>query len=111
MNCARKLITFPTMPFRAYLTSVLLAIVVCACGKSQPETPAVASANSTGASAARAGNNKAPSVVTKSGVEMVALPGGEFTMGSAHGNPDESPPHTVSVSAFLIDKFEVTHAM
>jgi formylglycine-generating enzyme required for sulfatase activity len=50
-------------------------------------------------------------VVTKSGVEMVALPGGEFVMGSDRGNADEAPPHKVRVSGFLIDKYEVTHEM
>jgi len=48
-------------------------------------------------------------VKTKSGIEMVSIPGGEFVMGSDRGNPDEAPPHKVRVSAFLIDKFEVTH--
>ncbi|MBN2505167.1 MAG: formylglycine-generating enzyme family protein [Verrucomicrobia bacterium] len=48
-------------------------------------------------------------VVTASGIAMVSLPGGTFTMGSTRGHPDESPPHTVRVSAFLIDKCEVTH--
>jgi formylglycine-generating enzyme required for sulfatase activity len=50
-------------------------------------------------------------IVSKSGVEMVALPGGEFLMGSAQGSPDEAPAHKVQVSAFLMDKFEVTHEM
>jgi formylglycine-generating enzyme required for sulfatase activity len=50
-------------------------------------------------------------VVTKSGIEMVYLPGGEFVMGSARGNPDEAPPHRVMVRGFLMDKFEVTHEM
>jgi formylglycine-generating enzyme required for sulfatase activity len=50
-------------------------------------------------------------VVTKSGVAMVYLPGGEFTMGSSQGNADESPPHPVTVTGFLMDKFEVTHEM
>lgn len=48
-------------------------------------------------------------VVTDSGIEMVYLPGGQFTMGSGDGNPDEGPPHAVTVSAFLMDKFLVTH--
>jgi formylglycine-generating enzyme required for sulfatase activity len=48
---------------------------------------------------------------TKSGVEMITLPGGQFTMGSAQGNPDEAPPHPVTVSPFAIDKFEVTQEM
>ena len=42
---------------------------------------------------------------------MVYLPGGEFPMGSVKGGPDETPAHQVRVSAFLIDKFEVTHEM
>jgi formylglycine-generating enzyme len=48
---------------------------------------------------------------TKSGVEMVLLPGGQFTMGTTKGNPDESPAHPVSITAFAIDKFEVTGEM
>jgi formylglycine-generating enzyme required for sulfatase activity len=48
---------------------------------------------------------------TKSGVEMVLLPGGEFTMGTNKGNPDEAPAHRVTVTAFAIDKFEVTGEM
>jgi len=42
---------------------------------------------------------------------MVSLPGGEFLMGNDQGNSDEAPAHPVKVSPFLIDKFEVTHAM
>jgi formylglycine-generating enzyme required for sulfatase activity len=50
-------------------------------------------------------------VVSKSGVEMVYVPGGEFLMGSAEGNPDEAPPHKVKISGFLMDKYPVTHEM
>ena len=57
------------------------------------------------------GGPGALAVVTPSGVEMISLPGGQFTMGSADGNPDEAPPHPVTVSPFLMDKFEVTHEM
>jgi formylglycine-generating enzyme required for sulfatase activity len=42
---------------------------------------------------------------------MVSLAGGEFTMGTDQGDPDEGPPHKVSVSAFLMDKYPVTHEM
>ena len=46
-----------------------------------------------------------PNITTESGVEMVLLPGGEFEMG---GPLKESLPiHTVRVSPFAIDKFEV----
>ena len=44
--------------------------------------------------------------------EMVSLPGGEFTMGSAPGQPerddDESPPRRVQVKQFALGKTEVT---
>jgi formylglycine-generating enzyme required for sulfatase activity len=42
---------------------------------------------------------------------MVYLPGGQFIMGDDRGNPDEAPAHQVSVSGFLIDRFEVVHEM
>jgi formylglycine-generating enzyme required for sulfatase activity len=44
--------------------------------------------------------------------DMVLIPAGEFSMGSAlpEANPDEKPVHTVYVSAFSIDRFEVTNA-
>jgi formylglycine-generating enzyme required for sulfatase activity len=51
------------------------------------------------------------SVVSASGIQMVSLPGGQFTMGTSDGNADEGPPHQVTVSPFLMDKFEVTHEM
>lgn len=50
-------------------------------------------------------------VTTKSGIEMVLLPGGEFTMGSSKGNPDEGPAHKVRLTGFLMDKYEVTQEM
>ena len=40
---------------------------------------------------------------------MVYLPGGEFTMGNDRGDADEAPAHKVRLSAFAMDKFEVTH--
>jgi len=41
---------------------------------------------------------------------MVWIAGGEFTMGSNDGLPDERPEHRVRVSGFFIDKTEVTNA-
>ena len=41
---------------------------------------------------------------------MVLVPAGEFTMGSASGEADESPEHQVFLDAFFIDKFEVTNS-
>ena len=59
---------------------------------------------------AGAGSAVAPvEITTASGVAMVVLPGGVFSMGNAAGDPDEKPEHTVRVSGFAIDQFEVTH--
>ena len=90
--------------------SLALVALLTSCGKSRPDSQS--GTKPEGAS----GNSKAePSapveVVTSSGIEMVALPGGEFLMGSDRGNADEAPPHKVRISAFLIDRFEVTHEM
>ena len=48
-----------------------------------------------------------PTPPQKVEVPMIAIPAGEFTMGSDH--EVERPPHPVSVAAFEIDKFEVTN--
>jgi len=46
-------------------------------------------------------------IATQSGVQMILLPGGTFTMGQEGGEVDESP-HAATLSPFAIDKFEVT---
>ena len=74
------------------------ALLLAGCEKSPP-----ASDSSSAAAVAE--------IVTKSGIEMVCLPGGEFTMGSSQGNPDEAPAHKVRLTPFLMDKYEVTQEM
>ncbi len=50
----------------------------------------------------------APQVVkTKTGIEMVVIPGGFFDMGSRKGASDETPVHKVWVDSFWMDRFEV----
>ena len=66
---------------------ILLAIVACVAGCARPD-PGSATA-------------------TRSTNPMVLVPAGSFTMGDAAGRPDEAP-HTVSVSAFYLDKTPVT---
>src|SRR5437763_16921169 len=92
-------------PFGRTVSVILLigvAAALTACGSPPPP----------GATGAPAGGGTGPvEIVTKSGVTMDYVPTGEFTMGSAQGNPDEAPPHRVSVSAFLMDKVPVTHEM
>lgn len=82
-----------------------IAVTLAACNNKQA-TPG----NSGGGSGGRTGV-QTQEIVTKSGVEMVYLPAGSFMMGSDQGNPDEAPPHKVSVSAFLMDKYPVTNEM
>jgi len=49
-------------------------------------------------------------LATKSGLEMVLVPAGRFTMGSDKGKDDERPAHEVRLDAFLIDRTEMTQA-
>lgn len=84
--------------------------LLSSCGKPEMEAPSAVKTQST-ASATKAERSGPAEIVTQSGAEMVYLPGGEFMMGNNRGNPDEGPAHRVNVSAFLIDKFEVTHEM
>ena len=51
-----------------------------------------------------------PQTITNSlGMEFVLIPAGEFLMGSANGDKDERPVHTVRISqAFYLEKYEVT---
>jgi formylglycine-generating enzyme required for sulfatase activity len=53
---------------------------------------------------------ESPVARTPSDVEMVLVPGGEFTMGDDQGEDDERPAHRVRLSPFYIDVSEVTQA-
>jgi formylglycine-generating enzyme len=85
--------------------------LLCSCNKSNPDAqnqPASASASS----APQTVSSESPvEFATKSGVEMVYLPGGQFTMGTSQGEPDEGPAHAVKLSPFAMDKYLVTHDM
>ena len=49
-----------------------------------------------------------PQVIkTKAGIDMIAIPGGWFEMGSESGGSDESPVHKVWISPFWMDRYEV----
>jgi formylglycine-generating enzyme required for sulfatase activity len=57
--------------------------------------------------AAKSGLEK---IITKTGIEMVLIPAGKFTMGDERGEDDEKPTHEVELSSFYIDTSEVTQA-
>jgi formylglycine-generating enzyme required for sulfatase activity len=46
----------------------------------------------------------------QSGAMMVKVPAGAFTMGGPDGGPDSMPAHTVILSDYYIDRYEVTNA-
>jgi serine/threonine-protein kinase len=45
------------------------------------------------------------------GMKLVYVPAGSFEMGSASGNPDQAPVHTVQLDGYWLDQTEVTNAM
>jgi len=86
----------------------VLAVFLAGCEKADRNP--VSEPRTSAEPAGRADSAPLP-ITTKSGVEMVYLPGGQFVMGTDRGNPDEAPAHKVQLSAFLMDKFEVTQDM
>jgi len=93
-----------------FLILALAALALAGCEKSGSNPPN--EANPGGASGgAQPGASRPLDLLTRSGVEMVYLPGGQFSMGEERGNPDEAPAHKVRVGAFLMDKCEVTHRL
>ena len=85
---------------------LLATVLLSGCGNNGPNT-----GDSSGGAKSQTTPGDAIEVVTKSGIEMVSVPGGQFTMGSSQGNPDEAPPHKVKLTGFLMDKYEVTQEM
>lgn len=95
----------------AYRFSLMAtALLLAACDRTE-SPPAAGSPGADAARAAKPDGAGRFDLTTKSGVEMVWLPGGEFTMGTGRGAADEAPAHKVKVSGFLMDKYEVTHEM
>ena len=72
--------------------------------------------SSSGADGALDSGNKASArqplpIKTVSGVDMVFIPGGSFEMGTEKGEEDEAPIHSVTVSPFAMDTYEVYHEL
>lgn len=57
----------------------------------------------------QANSDWTPHTETINGAEMVLVPSGCFMMGSENGDPDEQPLHRVCLSAFWIDRYEVSN--
>lgn len=55
-------------------------------------------------------DSSTPSTSSGAGDNFVLVRGGTFRMGSANGDDDEKPVHSVTVSSFYISKYEVTQA-
>jgi formylglycine-generating enzyme required for sulfatase activity len=83
------------VPIRAVVLLIGIAALTAGCS-SQNNTPTGGDANV----------ENLPTLQPTSGGEMVRIPAGNFTMGSAE-QPDETS-HQVTVRAFFIDKFPVT---
>jgi formylglycine-generating enzyme required for sulfatase activity len=98
---------------RGLLLFVPLAALscLCSCSKSGPENQNQAGPASSGSVSQEKLPTTPVEVLTKSGVEMIYLPGGQFVMGTSQGDADEGPAHPVTVTGFMVDKFPVTHDM
>lgn len=86
------------MPIRpAIISFVMLSLFVAGC-EQRPQARSVQTPQSEPSAA----------IETKSGIEMVLIPGGEFIMGDDRGEDDEQPAHAVRISPFYMDVSEVT---
>jgi len=84
----------------------------CSCGKQEAGSDQAKNVETSASGKLSVATTSTPlDVVSKSGIEMVYLPEGEFMMGSNQGNPDEGPAHKVKLTGFLMDKFEVSQEM
>ena len=53
-------------------------------------------------------NAPADDIYKKMGIEWIDVQGGTFKMGSARGDPDEKPVHSITLDNFSITKYEIT---
>jgi formylglycine-generating enzyme required for sulfatase activity len=82
---------------KKYITVILLLLMASifeGCKRKEPQDSGQMSTSKPG------------EIKAESGVEMVLLPGGRFTMGDK--SQVDAPPHQVTVSPFYIDKYLVT---
>ena len=99
---------------------VLLLLVAAACAGLPSNAPVPPATTAVPLPAAAAQEIAALAALAASGDEaglaavversMVAIPAGEFVMGSDTGRADERPAHTVYLDAYELDRYEVTNA-
>jgi formylglycine-generating enzyme required for sulfatase activity len=73
------------------------------CARSIPPVP--------GSAAPQVTSPAAKAITDEKGVSMRSVPAGDFSMGSANGDLNEQPVHTVHLDAYTIDQYEVTNAL
>ena len=78
------------------------------CGKSQEKQMA---GKNSGQQAAQTQKKQIEYFMGKDGAPMVKILAGSFVMGSADGDFDEKPMHTVNLDAFYIDVYEVSNQL
>jgi formylglycine-generating enzyme required for sulfatase activity len=92
-------------------TILAVAVGVAFLGGCRSATPSAPGAGGGSKAAGGAGGQatSAPAIITtKTGVQMIAIPAGQFVMGDPAGEADEKPVRTVTISAFYMDRTEVT---
>lgn len=95
-------------PALLVLRLMLLGLLVGGCQRApQPESAQSPSRQPVAPSPAA---SEPATLRTKSGIDMVLIPAGEFRMGDEQGEDDEQPEHTVRVGSFYMDVSEVTQA-
>ncbi len=93
----------PARFFAGFSIAIAAALALSSCGRPGGKAAAGRSVSHSSAASAR------PRVIkTRSGIEMVLIPGGWFEMGSSAGETDERPVHRVWVDSFLMDRYEMT---
>ncbi len=107
-------------PLHAFLPCVILLLAGCSSngGSDGKDSPTAGTGGSAAGGSTAKGGGEAEGFDCAAGVEpgeLVSVPAGEFAMGCNESvdkdcAEDEQPTHTVTLSAFEIDKTEVTQA-
>jgi len=98
----------PNMMFVKHVPATLVCFGLLVGGCAPGDRPPTDGPPPQGPSSAGASQTAPQPITTKTGVEMVLLPAGEFVMGDDRAEDDEKPPHRVRLSPFSIDVTEVT---